>query len=391
MNPAPKIYGRASMYVAVLLLALLVAPTASARGADCDVTLSTAQIDYGRLSRATLAAGTNGRLALPLRTVGLHIRCPEPQDMAVRFRGVAADDTGFRFTDIGRFSLRLRDGWLDGERVNLGQIDGGGAPGPIDAALPWTPDRALAPVKNGRVAMGRDFSAQIDIAADVDERALTLSDAVRWAVSGSVETASASPRDLSLQADAQPGRCSVDVVRHVAFSQLRSSDLVRRGASTRVPASRSGELRVMCDAPMPFAFRVMRDERAGTAVAPVGMGATYTQGQLFGLGRTPGGNGIGAYVLHWAATAASDRGELHTTHSIDGGKSWSAAGGTVLADHASGARMGYAGAQDAVAGPSAVRSLDVTLDATIFVAPVQTLPINEEIRADGLVTFEIIY
>jgi hypothetical protein len=366
------------------------APTASARGADCDVTLSTAQVDYGRLSRATLAAGTNGRLALPLRTVGLHIRCPEPQDMAVRFRGVAANDSEFRFTDIGRFSLRLRDGSLDGERVNLGQIDGG-VPGPIDAALPWTPDQALAPVKNGRVTVGRDFTAQIDIAAEVDERALTPSDAVRWAASGSVEAASASPRELSLQADVQPGRCSVDVVRHVAFSQLRSTDLDRRGASTRVPAARSGELRVMCDAPMPFAFRVMRDERAGTAVAPVGVGATYTQGQLFGLGRTPGGNGIGAYVLHWAATAASDHGELHATHSIDGGKSWADAGGTVLADHASGARMGYAGALDAAMGPSAVRSLDVTLDATIFVAPVQTLPINEEIRADGLVTFEIVY
>jgi hypothetical protein len=380
-------------WMAAWMFAVVFGPATSAQERTCEVTLSATQVDYGRLSRAMLAVDAQGSLALPSRTVGLHVRCPEAHDMSVYFRSPAADANGYRFADHGRFSLRLRDALLDGVPVELGLVHRDGtAPSRTGATLPWLPDRGLAPLKDGQIVTGREFSAQVEIETHVDDRALTVSDAARWTTTGTVEVSTAATsHELTLQADVQPGRCSVDVLRHVSFGHLRSTDLDRHGASTRVPTNRKGELRVLCDAPMPFAFRVMRDERAGTAVAPVGTGSAYTEGQLFGLGKTVTGDNIGAYVLRWSASATSDRGELSATRSIDGGKSWVSAGDAIVADHANAQRVGYTRIAEVATGPLAVNALDVSLDATIFIAPRHLIPINQEITADGLVTFEIIY
>jgi hypothetical protein len=375
------------------LLSLLAAPVAVAGHAACDMALSTTQVDYGRLSRATMPVDAQGMLDLPARVVGIHIRCPEPRDMTVFFRGTPAGSDGFRFMDKGAFALRLRDGRLDGESVELGQVArAGGVPDRTGASVAWVPERGVAPLKNGQAASGREFSANIDIVAQVDDRALTVDDAARWTTTGLVELpASAVSRELTLQADVQPGRCNVEVAHHIAFGQLRATDLNRRGASTRVSAAREGRLHVLCDGPIPFAFRVMRDERAGTAVAPVGLDVTYPDTQLFGLGRTSAGQNIGAYVLQWGMSATSDNGELHASRSVDGGRSWVPARGGVIADHANAERIGYASVRGTTTGPLAVKALDVTLDATIFIAPKASLSLEDQIRADGLMTFEIIY
>jgi hypothetical protein len=375
------------------LFAPLAAPATSAQVGACDVQLSATQVDYGRLSRATLALSTDGLLELPVRTVGLQVRCTELRDMSVFFRGVPVDGKGFRLTEKGHFTLRLRDGRLDGAPVELAQVDrGAGAPGPISASVPWLPDQGLAPVKKGQIAMGREFSARLEILAHVDPRALIVNDVVRWTTTGSIELAkTGSSREISLQAEVQPGRCNVEVIRHVSFGHIRSTSLDRHGDSTHVPAIRGGQLQVLCDGPMPFVFRVMRDERTGTAVAPVGVDATYRDAQLFGLGKTAAGESIGAYVLRWGESAVSDQGSLHVTRSVDGGRSWVPANGTVIADHVSAERVGYNFPQDAAMGPLATRTLDITLDASIYIAPRHTLSLDEEIAADGAMTFEIIY
>lgn len=393
MNVGLTSLGRGLGITAAWLIASLFAPMAGAQGRPCEAALGSTHIDYGRLSRATLPADARGLFRLPARTVALHIRCAEPRDMTVFFRDVPADDDGFRFTDHGHFTLRMRDGLLDGKPVDLGEVDRHDAvPGRIGAGLAWMPEKGLTPLTDGAVARGREFSAQVDIEAYVREQALTVSDATHWSVTGSVtmDRAAASPA-LTLQADATPGRCNVDVLRHLSFGHLRSTELDGGGASTRVPSTGSGLLQVRCDAPMPFALRVMRDERAGTAMAPVGLGLSYPDDQLFGLGRTAAGERIGAYVLHWAATASSDRGQLHALRSLDGGKSWVPMEAAVMADHANAERVAYGAAEAAPLGPVALKALDVTLDATIFIAPKHLLSLGEEIRADGLTTFEIIY
>lgn len=381
------------VYVIAWLGLLLCARAAAARDARCDVSLSPALIDYGRLSRATMAAASNGELSLPTRATRLTIHCAEPVDMTLLFRGLPAGAEAFRFTDHGRFVPRLRDAHLDGEAVDLGQIDrDGDAPSRVGASLAWYPDRRIAPVKNGKNLAGRDFSAQVDIDSRIDERALGASDATRWSAQGAIDAVEAgSSRDLLLQADVMAGRCDVDVARHMSFGRLRSAELDARGASTVVPSTQSGELRVQCDAPMPFAFRVTRDEREGTAVAPVGMGVSYPDTQLFGLGKTPAGENVGSYVLRWSMHAASDLGELLATRSVDGGKSWTLAGDAVLVERSSAERVGYAVANDTTSGPSPVKAMSVTLDASIYIAPGHTLSLDDEIKADGLVTFEIIY
>jgi hypothetical protein len=375
------------------LIAPLIAPVASAQGASCDIALSAARIDYGRLSRATLAPGAKGLLELPARSLGIRVRCADPGDMTVFFRGATADGMGFLLGEKGHFRLRARDGRLDGMPVDLGQVDRGpGSPGRSDSSLPWLSEQGLTPLKNGHRATGREFSAQIDILANVDEQALTVADAAQWTTTASVELASTgSARELTLQAEVQPGRCNVEVVRHLSFGRLRLTDLDGHGDSTHVPTTQKGQIKVVCDGPMPFAFRMMRDEREGTAVVPVGTGVTYPDAQLFGLGKTASGENIGAYVLRWETTAMSEQGALHATRSADGGRSWTPAGGTVIADRASTERVGYADLKSVTTGPLAVRTLDVALDADIYIAPTHTLSRNEDIAADGAVTFEIIY
>jgi hypothetical protein len=393
MMAGRRALARAFARVAAWLLALLFVPTVGAQDHPCNVLLGAPHVDYGRLSRATLAVDAHGVLGLPARTVALHIHCSEPGDMVLFFRGPPADAVAFRFTDQGRFALRLRDGRLDGLPVDLGWVDhSGGMSRRTEDRLAWTPDQGLSPVKNGMAATGRDFSAQIDIDTYIDEGALKVSDASRWVVTGTVDMGrAAAPRELTLQADVQPGRCNVDIVRHVSFGHLRSTDLDSHGASTRIPSAGNGQLRVVCDAPMPFAFRVMRDERAGTASAPVGLGTSYKDGELFGLGTTGAGENIGAYVLHWAAHATSDQGDLRATQSLDGGRSWLSTDASIVANHANAGRVGYVGAKDAATGPARLNVLDVTLETTIFIAPKHLLSLGEEITADGLVTFEIVY
>jgi hypothetical protein len=262
----------------------------------------------------------------------------------------------------------------------------------VDSSLPWQPDQGVAPVKGGQVATGRVFTAQIDVDTRVKAQALRVRDATRWATHGVIDAAAAgSTRELSLQADVLAGSCQVEVTRHLSFGRIRSTDLDAGGASTSLPATQKGQLQVTCDAPMPFTLRVMRDERAGTAAVPVGLGLPYTEDQWMGLGQTPAGENIGAYVLHWGAKATSDRGELHATRSVDGGRTWSLAGGPVVAAHTGTERLGYVVTSDATAGPSPLTALYVTLDGAVYIAPRHLLSLNEEIKADGLVTFEIFY
>lgn len=359
------------------------------------MTLSTPQVDYGRLSRATMVAAASGELLLPLRTVTLNVACAEPGDMTLFFHAASADSREFLFTQHGRLALRLRDGVLDGETVELAQVDGkGGTPVQKGASLPWTPGRGLAPVKDGKVAAGRMFTAQMDIEARVEERAMHVPDPTRWSFTGVIEAAAGgagAEHELSLQADVLAGSCQVNVTRHISFGRIHANDLDAHGASTRVPSNRSGQLRVTCDAPMLLAFRMPRDERAGTAAIPVGAVPRYAESHWFGLGKTPAGESIGAYALRWAVNASSDQGELYVTRSPDGGRSWSPAGGPLLAEHGGIHRIGYAATPDATTGPLPVTTLGVTLDAEIYIAPRHTLSLNEEVEADGLATFEIIY
>ncbi|MDQ0009502.1 hypothetical protein J2T07_001679 [Luteibacter jiangsuensis] len=376
----------------VLTSMLLPAPVAYAREAICEVTTGTARIDYGRLSRATTVSAESGELALPLRTARLDVSCSQPEDMTVFFRAMPLDARVFRFVDRGRFSLRLRDGLLDGERVDLGQLDRPGTtPARTGASLPWLPEQGIAPVKAGHVVTGRVFSAYIDIDTRLDADALVVGDATQWLVQGRVEAAGGATRDLFLHAEAIAGSCSVEVVRNISFGTLRSTDLDTQSAFTIIHPTQRGELQVHCDAPMPIALRVQRDERAGTVAEPAGLGLRYTEDQLFGLGTHRTGANIGSYVLRWGATAISDQGELLASRSPDGGRSWAPATGNLLVSHAPAERMGYASPHRSTDGPAAVTTLDVVLDAEIYIAPARVLPRSEEIEADGVVSFEIIY
>src|SRR3954470_22844179 len=150
--------GATYRWVAAVLLLVGFVPTVRGMDAGCDVSLTGAQVDYGRLTRATMEVSASGQLVLPARMASLRIVCPEPGDMAVRFQGVAVDATTYRFGDRGRFTLRLRDASLDGASVEVGQQGReGGELIRLADSLPWEPDQVLVPVKDGSALPGRVF------------------------------------------------------------------------------------------------------------------------------------------------------------------------------------------------------------------------------------------
>jgi hypothetical protein len=313
--------------------------------------------------------------------------------MTLFFRAAPAGNEAFDFAGQGRFTLRLHDGVLDGEAVELGERDDAAVAATAHrqaTSLAWRPGQAVAPMRDGKVAPGRAFSVQLDVEARVEERAMSVRDATQWSTPTLIQATNGAAQPMSLQADVLAGSCHVEVTRHLSFGRIRAADLAD-AVSTRVPSTRNGELRVTCDAPMRLAFRALRDERAGTAAIPTHAGRAELQSRWLGLGKTPAGENIGAYALRWAANASSEQGELHVTRSSDGGRSWSAAGESAAVEHGGEERLGYAAEPAATSGPDAVTTLGVTVDATIYIAPRETLSLNEDVTADGLVTFEIIY
>ncbi|WP_395609043.1 DUF1120 domain-containing protein [Pseudomonas sp. B22129] len=352
---------------------------------DCQLNLSETTVDFGLMNRAvTQAMAVENPLGE--RRLSLTLKCPEPTDLSVFYRGLASGSERFQFTQRGSYSLRASDALLDGQAVELGLLPGSGQPAVSSgAALRWRPEHGIVPLRAGVPAIGRSLSLQLEVGAWAGQDASRVSDAVTWDASGVFDAINTGrSRELRLQARFAPAACTPSLSNGgtVAFGKLSVMDL-NIDKETTLPA-RPLVVNVACDAPAVFALR-LQDNRQGSATGP-GDESTY------GLGLDVRQQKIGRYRLIFdPMRATADSGlQLYRTDSPTGTLPWSSASANPLAIGAS-RYLGFSTHTGSTSGPVPIQQLSATTSLEAVIAPLGTLDLGSEVRLDGAATLELNY
>lgn len=367
------------------LAALLLLAGAVHAEDECRLDLSESRLDFGLMSRATGATLAPQRL-LGERRLSLTLNCPQPSDMSLFYRAMAAGTERLRFTEGGSYRVQVRDAVLDGRAVELGLLAGPGqAPGMVASTLNWRADHGLVPMYNDQPATGRSFSVQLEVSAWAKTEATRVRDAITWETSGLVDApASGRSRELHLQASFAPAACTPTLSNggRVDFGKLSVGDL-NRDKDTPLPP-RPLTLTVACDGPNPFAL-VMHENRSGSATGGVDENA-------YGLGFDLRGRKIGRYslIVDPAHVTADGLPQVYRTESTSGGNAWSSAN---LSPIALGTHqlLGFTTTAGSTDGPGALQNLSALLTLQAVLAPLMTLDRSNEVELDGSATLEIIY
>lgn len=153
----------------------------------CDAQLGESLVDYGRMTRAQLQERQPdpARTSLGKRRVTLTAVCTERTAMVVSFQGAAADDTGFRFANNDRFTLKILDAQLDGKPVRLAaaQADTTG----VAPSSFLRPGDRMSPVDGAGLAQGQRLTVQLEIEPFVGAAATRVAAETRWEGAGRFE------------------------------------------------------------------------------------------------------------------------------------------------------------------------------------------------------------
>ncbi|GHD96635.1 hypothetical protein GCM10011445_36720 [Pseudocitrobacter faecalis] len=144
-----------------LMFLVSVLTVSSPAFAECNVTVSNNNVDYGRISSNEVSQHHGDWYSLDERDVRVNAFCSEPQAMALFF----SDSSGlqrFRFGDNGNLVITAQQGMLDGRRVDLGKSRTHGIFSPMGTknrrTLLVLNDEGILPVRGGEVAIGQQFS-----------------------------------------------------------------------------------------------------------------------------------------------------------------------------------------------------------------------------------------
>ncbi|WP_338491168.1 DUF1120 domain-containing protein [Pseudomonas trivialis] len=369
-----------------VLLSLAVLLGANAWGADeCQLNLSETVVDFGLMNR-TVAGGPAAERLVGERRLSLTLNCPNPTDMSLFYRGLAAGAERFQFTPRGSYGMQVSEAVLDGQAVDLGLLAGRGQPAiSTGARLHWRPEHGIVPMRAGVPVSGRSLSLQIETRAWASDEALRVHDAVTWETSGVFDAIqSGRSRELRLQARFAPAACTPNLSNGgtVAFGKLSVTDL-NIDKDTVLPA-RPLVVSVACDAPSSFTLR-LQDNRRGSATGP-------TDDTTFGLGLDARQNKIGRYRLVFDPTRAAADGfpQLYRTDSATGTSSWSSASASPLAIGAS-RYLGFSASAGSTSGPVPIQQLSATTSLEAVIAPLGSLDLGSEVRLDGAATLELHY
>ncbi|MCF4995593.1 hypothetical protein GIW70_02565 [Pseudomonas syringae] len=157
-------------------LACLTSLTVVAEDA-CQMSLLSAQIDYGAATRAELQARSmaeNRNASFGVRSVQLRIQCAVAQAMPLRFIAPMADATGYRWS-AGSLQVRVVAARLDGARVqwrfDASEAVEGNWLRPGDRMVPWL---------SGAPAIGRHLDVELEVSASVNESSSRVADLTRY-------------------------------------------------------------------------------------------------------------------------------------------------------------------------------------------------------------------
>ncbi|MGF6557588.1 hypothetical protein ABIA48_003968 [Pseudomonas sp. S30_BP2TU TE3576] len=372
-----------SLTLGTLMLSGL-APHASALADECKLTLSQTVLDYGVMNRAIRANGPQER-TLGERRLSLNLNCAQPTDMTLFYRAMAATAERFRFTGDGSYAVRMSDAVLDGQPVELGLISAAGqVPEATASSLLWRPQQAIVPVRGGVTAQGQSFSAQLELTAWAQEKALQVRDAVTWETTGLFDgVATGRSREITLRASFAPTACNVELSNGglVDFGRLSKNDL-NPDKSTRL-SPKDLTLRVGCAAPTQFAL-VMHDNRSGSA--------TVNSEIYYGLGLDHRSNKIGLYSLNVdpANASADSFTRLYRTDSTTQGVAWSTSSPNPI-PFAQKSYLGFTDSAGSTSGPASIQNLTTTVTVDAVIAPTTSLDLSSAVHLDGSGTIEILY
>ncbi|MGY4835202.1 hypothetical protein [Burkholderia pyrrocinia] len=163
------------------LIVGLVALHAAPSRAACNLSLSTQEVDYGRLTRAAL---TGTQLAPPTvsldpRRVTVNVVCDDPRAMRLMLNGAGENDR-FQFGPDGNVQMHFDNAQLDGRPVQLGRATGGGVPEAVGASVAVGPGQTLVPIVNGAPASGKSLSVQGVIETTLTDRATRVRQATTF-------------------------------------------------------------------------------------------------------------------------------------------------------------------------------------------------------------------
>jgi len=138
----------------------------SSFAATCDMRLSEAKLDYGKLYRGMLDTNLHSKL-IPLgnRQLMLTVICQAPTTIGIRFDAPPADSESFRFANKGKFKLAVSNAQVDGTSVFLAPRQATVSVGSISQLLPNT---AVVAMSHGKHAIGKLFTANIEINTYID-------------------------------------------------------------------------------------------------------------------------------------------------------------------------------------------------------------------------------
>ncbi|ETK15389.1 MULTISPECIES: DUF1120 domain-containing protein [Pseudomonas] len=359
---------------------------ANAWGMDeCQLNLSETRVDFGLMNRA-VAQGSPTEHSLGERRLSLSLNCPTATDLSLFYRGLAAGNERFQFTQRGSYSLRVSDALLDGQAVELGLLSGSGqSVVSSGATLRWRPEHGVVPMRAGVPANGRSLSLQLELSAWAQEDALRVSDAVTWETNGLFDAINTGrSRELRLQARFAPAACTPSLSNGgtVAFGKLSVMDL-NIDKETALP-TRPLVVSVACDAPTGFTLR-LQDNRQGSATGPA-------DDTSYGLGLDARQQKIGRYRLIFdpTRTTADSFPQLYRTDSPTGAAPWSSASANPLAIGAS-RFLGFSASAGSTGGPEPIQQLSATTSLEAVIAPLGTLDLGSEVRLDGAATLELNY
>ncbi|NWC94505.1 MULTISPECIES: DUF1120 domain-containing protein [unclassified Pseudomonas] len=367
---------------AILLLGI----ASSAQAMDeCQLNLSESLLDFGQLSR-TARHNPAGQHLVGERRLSLTLNCPQPTDLSLFYRGLAAGAERLRFTERGTYQIQLSDAVVDGQAVELGLLSAPGqAPTDTRAALNWLPGYGIAPVRAGAVVPGKSLALQLTISAWADAGATLVQDATTWEASGLIDAINTGrARELSLRARVVPAACVPTLSNGglVSYGRLSAKEL-NVDKETWL-ATKTLLFSVACDAATAFAVR-MQDNRNGSATGG-------TDETAYGLDLDGAGNKIGRfYVLADPANFSADTlATLYRTDSTTAGRAWSNASAQTIPLGAN-SYLGFTDRAGDNGGPVSIQNLSGSLHIRAVLAPSQTLDLRNVVQLNGSGTIEIIY
>ena len=163
VRPEPSAVRRLWRGAALLLAA------GGAMASDCDLRLSNTEVNYGVLNRGEIDIRGNTTIDLGVRQLTMTAVCSQVTTMSMRFDGDVADPNSYLFGNKGRFIVKLSNATLDGNSVLLAQISDGVDVGTASASMQLRPNEGIAAISQGVRAVGRIFSAQVEVQAYIDE------------------------------------------------------------------------------------------------------------------------------------------------------------------------------------------------------------------------------